>query len=615
VAGTTQILQRISLGKPAPESDGMIRASFAQSLTNPPVPGTSYDAQIITVGPQGSSASTRSNTFTFSSCQYTLSSSSASVAATGGTGSVSVGTSASWCAWTASSSAAWLQITGGAAGTGAGTTTFSAAPNTTGVSRSASITFGLASFTVSQTGGTQTLDVTTEADLQAAIATLASNTTLRLGPGTYRLSSTLQIRGPLSGIVLKGSTGKASDVVLEGQGMGTDGTAATALSVSGAVQGLRIADLTIQNVYRHAVLLDNGPQAPQLSNLRLINCGDACVKANLTSGLSVDDGVVTSSWIGYSTTGASAAAGGIDLRGSQRWKVIANTFQNVRGPNGQSSRAAVSASGGAADTAVERNQFMNISTAIAFGLVNLTGGTDHARGRIVNNFVFRDAAVPGGPAISVVDSPASLVLHNTTVLSKTYAAPIEYRYGDAANVQIANNLLDGAITARDGASATLSGNVTTATTDMFVNPASGDLHLRSTAVGAIDMADVSDQEGKDFDGDSRPMGLAPDVGADEVSSVNAPPTVQVTSPASGAAYRTPASIPLEAQAQDTDGSIVSVEFYVNNTLVGRDTAAPYSMSWTATRNGTYSIVAVATDNAGTRASSQPVTISANKKGR
>jgi hypothetical protein len=615
VAGTTQVLQRVTLGKPAPDPDGMIRANFVKDLITTPVAGTSYDARILTVGPLGTTGSTRSNAFTFSACQYSLSSTGASVPAAGASGSVVMTTSGGWCGWTAGSSASWLTVDSATSTLGSSTVAFTAAANTTGSSRSASLTLGPLTFTVSQAGAAaQTIDVSTEAQLQSAVATLASNTTIRLAPGSYKLTTTLNVTGMLNGVVIKGSTGRASDVVIEGQGMSTNGTAATALNVTGAVQGLQIADLTIQNVYRSAVLFDNGPQAPRISNVRLVNCGDACVATGLTGG-GVHDGLVETSWIGYTTTGASTRAGGIDLRGSQRWTIRGNAFQNVRGPSNTLSRPAVAASSGSSDTQVERNAFLNVSTAVSLGLADQAGAYDHARGRVANNRIYRSASIAGGPGISVIDSPSTTVVHNTVVQSGTYASPIEYRFAGASGLVIANNLLDGPATARDGAAAALTGNVTNAAAGWFVDAPAGELHLRPSATSAIDLADVSVTEAVDDDGDPRPMGAGPDVGADEVNLTNAVPTVQVVAPVSGSYVKLSATVQIQAQAADTDGSVAWVDFYVNDVYVGTATAGPYVVSWKTAVAGTYSVVAVAVDNAGGRAASQAVTIIANKKGR
>jgi hypothetical protein len=616
VAGTTQVLQRVTLGLPPRDADGMIRANFAKDLIVTPVAGTSYDAKVLTVTTSSTITSARSNAFTFSACAYQLSATSASAPATGGSGTFNVSTNYSWCAWTPASSAAWLQVGASGPVTGSNTVPYTVAPNTTSASRTATITVAGATFSVTQSGSAaQTLDVTTEADLQKAVAALASNTTLRLAPGTYQLTAPLQIRGPLSGVSIKSSTGRASDVAIVGQGMTTNGTVPTAITVTGAVQGLQISDLTIQSVYKHAILFDNGPQAPRLSNLRLLDCGDACVKTLLTTGApSVDDGLVETSWIGYTTTGATSTAGGIDLRGSKRWIVRTSTFQNIRGANGQTSRPAVATSGGGADTTVERSMFVNNSVAVSLGLSDLSGSYDHTGGRVANNFISRTASVAGGPGVSIVDSPDTIVANNTVVLSKTYASPIEYRFAGASNVRLTNNLTDGPLTARDGAAATAAGNVTSATADMFVNAAAGDLHLTSTAAGVIDLAEVSTAEARDFDNQSRPMDLAPDVGADETSRTNTAATVQIVNPVNGSIYKRGSTIELQATAQDPDGQITKVEFYVNSTLVGSTTASPYVVAWKP-GNGRYAIVAVATDNLGGRTSSAAVTISVTNKGR
>ena len=121
------------------------------------------------------------------------------------------------------------------------------------------------------------------------------------------------------------------------------------------------------------------------------------------------------------------------------------------------------------------------------------------------------------------DSPNTQVLHNTILGSGTYLSLIEYRFPHSAGVQIANNLLDGRILARDGASGTLSGNVTTAAAALFVNPSAGDLHLAPTATSLFDGVAVLANAATDWDGQSRPRGAAADAGADEYVP-SAPPS-------------------------------------------------------------------------------------------
>ena len=99
VAGGASPVGTVSLGKPAPESDGLIRLSFLPLLSTPLTPGVIYEAQVSAVGPGGSASSPRSNTFAFSlPCAPAIFPGSANVAAAGATSSVTV-TAATGCGW------------------------------------------------------------------------------------------------------------------------------------------------------------------------------------------------------------------------------------------------------------------------------------------------------------------------------------------------------------------------------------------------------------------------------------------------------------------------------------------------------------------------------------
>ena len=90
-----------------------------------------------------------------------------------------------------------------------------------------------------------------------------------------------------------------------------------------------------------------------------------------------------------------------------------------------------------------------------------------------------------------------------------------------------------------------------------------------------------------------------------------PPTVSITSPASGTTFAAPASIAITADAATPSGSITRVDFYVNNTNMGSAAAAPYSLTVSNLAPGSYSIKAIATDTRGMTATSAvvPVTVS------
>ena len=89
---------------------------------------------------------------------------------------------------------------------------------------------------------------------------------------------------------------------------------------------------------------------------------------------------------------------------------------------------------------------------------------------------------------------------------------------------------------------------------------------------------------------------------------NQPPTVSLTAPANGATFTAPASVTLSASASDSDGTISKVEFYNGTTVLNTDTVAPYSWTWGSVAAGTYTVKAVAYDNAGASASSSNSTV-------
>jgi hypothetical protein len=197
----------------------------------------------------------------------------------------------------------------------------------------------------------------------------------------------------------------------------------------------------------------------------------------------------------------------------------------VRAPQGQLAGPAILMWNASTNTLVDGNTFINCQREIALGLIERTPN-DHTGGIVRNNFIYRD--VPGDSAIYVGDSPGTQVLHNTILISRTYASPIEYRFRDTTGVVIANNVLDGSVTARDGATGSVSGNHTNASAGLFVNPAGGDLHLRPTAAVLLNQVSTPlSAAGVDWDGQARPAGST-DIGADEyfagTSTPPGPPT-------------------------------------------------------------------------------------------
>jgi hypothetical protein len=89
---------------------------------------------------------------------------------------------------------------------------------------------------------------------------------------------------------------------------------------------------------------------------------------------------------------------------------------------------------------------------------------------------------------------------------------------------------------------------------------------------------------------------------------NPPPTIALTSPASGAAYAAPATVPLTASVTANGHAITQVQFFNGATLLGTVAAAPYSFSWNSVSTGTYSLTAKAVYDSGSTVACTSVSV-------
>lgn len=73
-------------------------------------------------------------------------------------------------------------------------------------------------------------------------------------------------------------------------------------------------------------------------------------------------------------------------------------------------------------------------------------------------------------------------------------------------------------------------------------------------------------------------------------------------------YSAPATIPLSVIATDSDGQVVSVEYFANGQSIGTATQAPFGFNWTGVAAGQYTVTAKATDNNAQTNTSQARTV-------
>ena len=92
------------------------------------------------------------------------------------------------------------------------------------------------------------------------------------------------------------------------------------------------------------------------------------------------------------------------------------------------------------------------------------------------------------------------------------------------------------------------------------------------------------------------------------AKANAPPVVSITAPGNNASFAAPATVVVNANATDSDGTVSKVEFFRNGTLVSTDTSSPWTATLSGLAIGTYALTAKATDNTGASTTSAAVNI-------
>jgi hypothetical protein len=364
--------------------------------------------------------------------------------------------------------------------------------------------------------------------------------TIRFADGTYSVtgdySRSLAVSRP--GITLRGASGDPTRVVL-------DGRYSIGAIVYVLASEVTVTDMTITRASDHLVHSYPGDAGADLTGmrlhrLRLVDSGEQFVKVNPNAARSafVDGGTVSCSELTMTPTGRAnieraygCYTGGIDVHSGRRWVVRSNTVTGIYCEDGEVAEHAVHFWNGARDTLVENNYIRSCSRGIGFGLVE-SGETrqypddpypdlyvGHYGGTIRNNVIL--AEIPQyDTGIELDQARGSTVVHNSVV--ETAAATgsfssIDYRFVNTS-VAIHNNLVR-RITVRNGAAGVVGDNVEDVPPGWFVHIASGDVHLRPTASGAIDTGRTLGEgvAGRDLDGTAHDVG-APDVGADERGS-------------------------------------------------------------------------------------------------
>ncbi len=361
-----------------------------------------------------------------------------------------------------------------------------------------------------------TIHVGNQSELQRAVISaneFGGNTTIVLGKGVYTLSDTLRITAPY--VTLAGSPAARGDTIVQGDGMSDSAHIGVLVRVAGAHFELR--DLTLQRSRYHLIQIagESKADAPLIHNCILRDSYQQMIKVSISRAhreASSDGGLVENCVFEYTAgIGPQYYIGGIDAHGSKRWTVRGNIFRSIASPSLAIAEFAVHFWDGSADDIVERNLIVNCDRGIGFGL---DSGPNHG-GIIRNNMIYHasGSGLFADAGIALTNSPGTQVYNNTVFFDNDYPRAIEYRFPQTTGVLIANNLVNRAIAARNGASGIVVHNVTSARADWFVDAGGGDLHLASARPEVLGAGEQIAGLVDDIDGRRRTGGTNPDIGA------------------------------------------------------------------------------------------------------
>jgi hypothetical protein len=364
------------------------------------------------------------------------------------------------------------------------------------------------------------------------VARAKPGTTIFLDDGTYRIGrNSLAVRK--EGITLRSRSGNRDAVILDGRGYETH----TMISIQASL--VTVADLTIREVYHHAVHVSGGGHHARLYNLHVIDARQQFIKVNPdTGGRMNDNGLLACSLLELTDAGRTYVeehptldyacyTGGLVAHQAWMWVVRDNVFRNIHCSKGKGlAQHAVHFWKTSRDPLVERNRIFNCARGIGFGLgpegshrtyadlpmTEGSGPVGHFGGSIRNNMIWSNMGSLFDTGIGLEQAAGVTVDHNTIFADAGFSS-IDVRF-PASDTVVRNNLANLRMTIRGGGKPRAERNVETATAEMFADVGAGDLHLNGPVNGIVNAGlDLRSEVADDIDDDARDQ--EPDIGADE----------------------------------------------------------------------------------------------------
>jgi hypothetical protein len=369
-----------------------------------------------------------------------------------------------------------------------------------------------------------TIQVSDVQELIRALNQAEPGQTILIEDGHYMMPRYVQISA--DNVTLRGASGQRERVII-------DGAKSRHRELLGirACSGVTIADLTIQNIQCNGFKINS---ETNVQNLTIYNCiihniwqrgikGVKVPKANREAIRPKNCRIQYCLFYNdrpkrLSDDPADIAKGnyvaGIDVMFAKDWIISDNVFIGIQGRTFEG-RGAIFIWHDSQDCVIERNIIIDCDVGLHLGNPHRPSEIQYHCVRFIarNNFITR--AQEAG--IVTVYTKDCKILSNTIHDPESKLQRLLRTVFTNDGLLIANNLLSGpGIRNESESKITFLNNLIKDVTDGFIDPARGDLHLKSTAIEAIDKGLARAEVVEDIDRERR--GAKPDIGADELTN-------------------------------------------------------------------------------------------------
>ena len=359
-------------------------------------------------------------------------------------------------------------------------------------------------------------------ELMTAINQAEAGQTILIADGHYMLPRYVEISA--DNVTLRSASGHRERVIIDG----AESRHRELLGVRGC-SGLTIADLTIQNIQCNGFKINS---ETNVQNLTIYNCIIHNIWQRGVKGVKVPkenrDAIRPKNCrIKYclfyndrpkrlSDDPSDIAEGnyiaGIDVMFAKDWIISDNVFVGIQGRTYEG-RGAIFIWHDSQDCIIERNIIIDCDVGLQLGNPHRPSEIQYHCVRFTarNNFITR---APEAGIVTVYTKDCKL-LNNTIHDPASKLQRLLRMVFTNDGLLIANNLISGpGIRNESESKITFINNLIKDVTGDFIDPARGNLHLKSTAIESIDKGIARAEVIEDIDGQYRES--KPDIGADEL---------------------------------------------------------------------------------------------------